>query len=57
MLERKLVKEPIRTMGPARVELPSPENFLKKHSKEPKLPEREFICHTVLLACGFALRW
>lgn len=30
-------------MGPARVELPSPENFLKKHSKEPKLPESEFI--------------
>lgn len=31
----------MRTMGPAKVELPSPEKYLKKHAKEPKLPESE----------------
>ncbi|KAF7709008.1 enkurin-like isoform X1 [Silurus meridionalis] len=30
-----------RTMGPAKVEVPSPEKFLQKHSKEPKLPEKK----------------
>ncbi|NWR71832.1 ENKUR protein, partial [Centropus unirufus] len=30
-----------KTMGPAKVAVPSPKNFLKKHSKEPKLPERK----------------
>ncbi|XP_025921553.1 enkurin isoform X1 [Apteryx rowi] len=30
-----------KTMGPAKVEVPSPKNFLQKHSKEPKLPERK----------------
>ncbi|XP_072313889.1 enkurin-like [Eucyclogobius newberryi] len=34
--EVKLLKRPMRTMGPAQVEVPSPEKFLKKHSKEPK---------------------
>ncbi|XP_055006986.1 enkurin-like [Boleophthalmus pectinirostris] len=38
--EEKLPKRPMRTMGPAKVEAPSPENFLKKHSKEPKLPDK-----------------
>ncbi|XP_031601661.2 enkurin [Oreochromis aureus] len=56
MLERKLVKEPIRTMGPARVELPSPENFLKKHSKEPKLPEQMQSSKDVHKTCSFTER-
>jgi hypothetical protein len=30
-----------KTMGPAKVQLSSPQDFLKKHSKEQKLPERE----------------
>ncbi|NWU90000.1 ENKUR protein, partial [Upupa epops] len=30
-----------KTMGPAKVAVPSPKNFLQKHSKEPKLPERK----------------
>ncbi|NXR13619.1 ENKUR protein, partial [Semnornis frantzii] len=30
-----------KTMGPAKVEVPSPKNFLQKHSKEPKLPPRK----------------
>ncbi|XP_069716535.1 enkurin isoform X2 [Phaenicophaeus curvirostris] len=30
-----------KTMGPAKVAVPSQKNFLKKHSKEPKLPERK----------------
>ncbi|NWH64285.1 ENKUR protein, partial [Geococcyx californianus] len=30
-----------KTMGPAKVAVPCPKNFLKKHSKEPKLPERK----------------
>ncbi|XP_010136984.1 PREDICTED: enkurin [Buceros rhinoceros silvestris] len=29
-----------KTMGPAKVAVPSPKNFLQKHSKEPKLPPR-----------------
>ncbi|TKS87463.1 Enkurin [Collichthys lucidus] len=38
--ERRSVKDDMRTMGPAKVELPSPDKYLKKHSKEPKLPEK-----------------
>ncbi|KAI1891350.1 hypothetical protein AGOR_G00142900 [Albula goreensis] len=30
-----------RTMGPAKMETPSPEKFLRKHSKEPQLPEKK----------------
>lgn len=41
VLENKSTKDAMRTMGPADVEVPSPENYLKKHSKEPKLPESE----------------
>ncbi|XP_029314134.1 enkurin [Cottoperca gobio] len=37
VLEKKSTKDPMRTMGPAKVEVPSPEKYLKKHSKEPKL--------------------
>ncbi|KAK3552072.1 hypothetical protein QTP70_032620 [Hemibagrus guttatus] len=30
-----------KTMGPAQVEIPSPEKYLQKHSKGPKIPESE----------------
>ncbi|KFP80487.1 Enkurin, partial [Acanthisitta chloris] len=30
-----------KTMGPAKVAVPSPKDFLQKHSKEPKLPPRK----------------
>ncbi|KAF3836262.1 hypothetical protein F7725_028820 [Dissostichus mawsoni] len=39
VLEKKSTKDAMRTMGPAKVEVPTPEKYLKKHSKEPKLPE------------------
>ncbi|XP_040921736.1 enkurin [Toxotes jaculatrix] len=42
ILEKKLAKDAMRTMGPAKVEVPSPEKYLKKHSKEPKLLESEY---------------
>ncbi|CAL1597462.1 unnamed protein product [Knipowitschia caucasica] len=38
--EEKLPRRPMRTMGPAKVEVPSPEKFLKKHSKEPKVSDK-----------------
>uniref|UniRef100_A0A3Q1FEU6 Enkurin, TRPC channel interacting protein n=1 Tax=Acanthochromis polyacanthus TaxID=80966 RepID=A0A3Q1FEU6_9TELE len=41
--ESKLTKDAMRTMGPAKVELPSPDKYLKKHSKESKPLEGEFI--------------
>ncbi|XP_018556259.1 enkurin [Lates calcarifer] len=40
VLEKKLTKDAMRTMGPAKVEVPSPDKYLKKHAKEPKLPEK-----------------
>ncbi|KAM6971661.1 enkurin [Tautogolabrus adspersus] len=39
ILEKRSTKEAMRTMGPAKVEVPPPEKYLKKHSKETKLPE------------------
>ncbi|XP_063157991.1 enkurin [Candoia aspera] len=30
-----------KTIGPPKVQVPSPKNFLQKHSKEPKLPTRK----------------
>lgn len=45
-LEEKLAKDAMRTMGPAKAELPSPDKYLKKHSKKTKPPEREFYCLT-----------
>lgn len=42
VLEKKLTKDAMRTMGPAKVEVPSPDKYLKKHAKEPKLPESEY---------------
>lgn len=40
--ETKSNKDAMRTMGPVKLEVPSPDKYLKKHSKEPKLPESEF---------------
>ncbi|XP_035475623.1 enkurin [Scophthalmus maximus] len=40
VLEKKLVKDAMRTMGPAKVEVASPDKYLRKHSKEPKLSEK-----------------
>ncbi|KFP30392.1 Enkurin, partial [Colius striatus] len=40
-LEAQQNKAPCKTMGPAKVAVPSPKNFLQKHSKEPKLPARK----------------
>ncbi|XP_036935029.1 enkurin [Acanthopagrus latus] len=40
VLEYKSTKDAMRTMGPAKVEVPLPDKYLKKHSKEPKLPEK-----------------
>ena len=42
VLENKSTKDARRTMGPAKVEVSPPENYLKKHSKQPKIPESEF---------------
>uniref|UniRef100_A0A3P8RL98 Enkurin domain-containing protein n=1 Tax=Amphiprion percula TaxID=161767 RepID=A0A3P8RL98_AMPPE len=41
--ESKLTKDAMRTMGPAKVELPSPDKYLKKPSKESRPLEGEFI--------------
>lgn len=39
--EGKQDKSNSKTMGPAKVQLSSPQDFLKKHSKETKLPEKK----------------
>ncbi|KAM3850066.1 enkurin-like [Diretmus argenteus] len=39
--ENKSNKDAMRTMGPANAKVPSPEKYLRKHSKEPKLPEKK----------------
>ncbi|XP_027013636.1 enkurin [Tachysurus fulvidraco] len=39
--ETRQNKLPRKIMGPAKVEMPSPEKYLQKHSKEPKLPEKK----------------
>jgi len=38
--EVKTDKHASKTMGPAKVQLHAPQEFLKKHEKEPKLPDR-----------------
>lgn len=37
----KKSKASMKTMGPAKVEVPSPKDFLKKHSKEKSLPPKK----------------
>ncbi|XP_030055149.1 enkurin [Microcaecilia unicolor] len=39
--ESKKNKTAHKTMGPAKLDVPSPKEYLLKHSKEPKLPERK----------------
>uniref|UniRef100_A0A8C3XWN5 Enkurin, TRPC channel interacting protein n=1 Tax=Chelydra serpentina TaxID=8475 RepID=A0A8C3XWN5_CHESE len=36
-------RAPWKTMGPPKIEVPSPKSFLQKHSKEPKLPHSMFL--------------
>lgn len=48
VLEKTQVKDAARTMGPAKVEVPLPDKYLKKHSKEFKLTDRELCC---LIVC------
>lgn len=43
LIETKSNKHSMRTMGPAEVEVPSPHNYLKSHSKDSKSAESEFI--------------
>lgn len=52
VLETKSNKQAMRTMGPAKVELPSPDNYLKKRSKEPKLPDSKFVCRQMVSSTG-----
>lgn len=35
-------KTPMKTMGPAKVDVPSPKDFLRKHSKDKLLPPSRF---------------
>lgn len=51
VLEKKSTKSAMKTMGPAKGEVPSPEKYLKKHSKEPKMPDSEFM-FTVCVSLG-----
>ncbi|KAA0704937.1 Enkurin [Triplophysa tibetana] len=40
-LEKDMNKASNKTMGPAQMDIPSPEKYLLKRSKEPKLPEKK----------------
>lgn len=40
-LEKQSNKAPNKSMGPAKVDVPLPQKYLLKHSKEPKLPEKK----------------
>ncbi|XP_041670679.1 enkurin isoform X2 [Cheilinus undulatus] len=51
ILENKSTKDAMRTMGPAKVNVPSPDKYLKKHSKEPKLTERSQCSKEVRNTC------
>lgn len=42
--DMKKFKTAMKTMGPAKVDVPSPKDFLKKHSKEKALPPSRFNC-------------
>jgi len=41
-------KAEYKTMGPAKVQTRPPNEFLKKHEKEPKLPESQYILPSYL---------
>ncbi|KAL7887705.1 hypothetical protein AOLI_G00054260 [Acnodon oligacanthus] len=43
--EKQLNKTSNKTMGPAKVDMPSPDKYLLKHSREPKRAEKKpFLC-------------
>nr|XP_057916611.1 enkurin [Doryrhamphus excisus] len=44
IVQEKLTKETMKTMGPVKLDVPSPDKYLKKHSKEIKLPEKKEGC-------------
>ncbi|KAK2859688.1 hypothetical protein Q5P01_004308 [Channa striata] len=50
-LEKKLSKDAMRTMGPAKVEVPSTDKYLKKHSAEAKLSEKAQSFKEVRASC------
>ncbi|XP_054622051.1 enkurin isoform X1 [Dunckerocampus dactyliophorus] len=50
-MQAKLIKNTMKTMGPAKVDVPSPDKYLKKHSKEAQLPESEFSNRYKRLSC------
>ncbi|XP_024136275.1 enkurin isoform X1 [Oryzias melastigma] len=56
VLENKQAKDVMRTMGPANVEVPSPDKFLKKHSKDPQMPEHSEGSKGVRRACALTQR-
>ncbi|RVE58599.1 hypothetical protein OJAV_G00195760 [Oryzias javanicus] len=56
VLENKQAKDVMRTMGPANVEVLSPDKFLKKHSKDPQLPEPSEGSKGVRRACALTQR-
>uniref|UniRef100_A0A8C8DFV6 Uncharacterized protein n=1 Tax=Oryzias sinensis TaxID=183150 RepID=A0A8C8DFV6_9TELE len=54
--ETKQIKDVMRTMGPAKVELPSPDKYLKKRCKELQLPEQSHGPKGVSRACALTQR-
>ena len=50
--DMKKFKTAMKTMGPAKVEIPSPKDFLKKHSKEKTLPPSR-LNHLLFEKLGF----
>ncbi|XP_054622052.1 enkurin isoform X2 [Dunckerocampus dactyliophorus] len=49
-MQAKLIKNTMKTMGPAKVDVPSPDKYLKKHSKEAQLPEKKEGCRRTCTA-------
>ena len=45
--EYKSGKASYKTMGPAKVETRAPQNFVKKHEKEPKLPDSKLFLREI----------
>ncbi|MEQ2221911.1 hypothetical protein ILYODFUR_020535 [Ilyodon furcidens] len=45
ILEHKLTKDAKKTMGPQKLELPSPDKYLKKHSKQSQPPQKSEDVH------------
>uniref|UniRef100_A0A3P9K2X6 Enkurin, TRPC channel interacting protein n=1 Tax=Oryzias latipes TaxID=8090 RepID=A0A3P9K2X6_ORYLA len=54
--ENKQIKDVMRTMGPAKVELPSPDKYLKKRCKELQLPEQSHGSKGVSRVCALTQR-